>query len=189
MVRTLVLAIAAASCASAPLPEPRTVHAVVVAVEPGSYYVEKNMTARDLQTTQGVKLTLAPDGEARLTAFRRFAHWGDLMRLDDEDIEMRGRWIRRGQGIDIEVDVVRACLRGFGEPDCAHPPRVEPDDWRLRCRAMRPLPGSPLPGPALVCNFVGIEAPARYTVTLDGERVLVIGGPGRDSAIQYSYER
>jgi hypothetical protein len=156
-----------------------------VPVQPGQYAVEKSLPSEQTVTTHAVTLELTADGAAHLRLDDAFVVFeGDLLRDDHEQVEMAGRWVARGDLVTIDLAVTRACLDGFGEPDCAHTPSRRLDDWHLRCRAVAPLPGSPLPGPALLCRATNLELEARYTVTVDGARVLVLGGPG--AAIRYS---
>lgn len=176
----------AVGCGHAPRPEPARIRAKVVPAVPGAYYAEKRYGSGDLLDTVDIALILRDDNGAELTLREHFAAYGDLIRDDTKTIELRGRWTRVEDHVDVKVVRTSACLSGFGEPPCAHMPEWAPTDWRLRCRAMEPAAPSELPAPALVCELADGEPVPRYTVVLDGVRVLVVGGPR--SAIRYTYD-
>jgi len=164
------------------LPDPRAISTRIVDVELGGYYVDKTFTARDLVESSGISVSLAAGGAAKLTTYDHVLDVADLVRDETRTLEMTGRWTRRGDGIDLELTVADDA-HGLGVRDDG-PVFALHSQQRLRCVAMVPRAPSPLPSDALVCAFRDIEPPARYTVLLDGVRVLVVGGP-RD-AISYT---
>jgi hypothetical protein len=184
--RTALLVLACAGCGSA-TPEPARIRAKVVRAEPGSYHVHKQYGGGgdDVLDTVDVSLILHDDRGAEVTLSEHFAAYGDLVRDDGKTVEMKGRWTRVEQRIDVHVVTERACVTSVFAPSCSAPDWA-PTEWKLRCRAMQPIPPSELPAPALVCELADGAPVPRYTVVLDGVRVLVVGGP-RD-AISYRYD-
>ena len=177
--RAVVLLLAA--CAARP---PTPVRARVVPVVAGDYHVEKSFRSDDTLEMHGVSLELAPDGVARLSTQDAFMAWGEPAHDDRETTDYAGRWKPAGDGITVDVTQRASCEFPHGiECMLPRPPPPWPR-WRLRCNAMKPQPGSPLAGPALVCRFLEPEPIPRYGVRLVDEYVLVLGGP--DNAIRYS---
>ena len=183
--RTALAMVVCLGCGHA-RPEPARIRAKVVRAEPGAFYMHKDLGSEGIVDTVDVSLILHDDRGAEVTLNEHFAAWeGDPARDDEKTIEMKGRWTRVEDRVDVHVVTERACVSSAFAPSCTAPDWA-PTDWKLRCRAMEPVKPSQLPAPAMVCEFADGAPVPRYTVVLDGVRVLVVGGP--DAVISYRYD-
>jgi hypothetical protein len=174
MRRRALLGIAIAGCAG-PL------HARRVPVRAGVYRMEHELHDRHSSTTHAFVITLDDGGAARAEIVDTFVFMaeveGELERDDREVLVLAGTWRASGDEIDVALDPVRACARGFGEDDCTEQYPGSVEAFRLRCAALAPEAGSLLRAPALVCARAGAELWPKLATELGGEPRLVLYGP------------
>jgi hypothetical protein len=153
-----------AACAVRPIQPVRAIRPV----RPGEYWFDRRFQTAQSTTSHTVSLVLDPAGAARASLSDWFLFVAErpaeLERNDENVVDLAGSWQHRGNAVDIQLEPVRSCARGF---DLRWSCKSSSDRWQLRCEASGDQD-------TLVCERLAGELPPKYAVRVDGEPRLVL---------------